>query len=170
MGSPRHDSLDHGRTLTFLALYRHWADLQENTTAPEWRDICGAQYLFSDDTRSWADASTNCDIYGGHLLQLDDMSENYCLLQFSHAQGIKQDWYWHSGNDIMSEGVWRQWDGEMIVWQPTWDSSDPNGGTAQNCLIVSYHENAYAGKWADTLCTPLRHYVCERPKPPPAEE
>merc|ERR1712037_476997 len=114
------------------------------------------------DTKTWYDAKINCELYGSHLLQIDSLTENYCILDYAHKQGKTNTW-WHSGNDIDSEGVFRQADGELIVWTPPfWGYNEPNGGTGENCLVVCLDSNEYAGKWWDAPCTLNYHYICER--------
>merc|ERR1719447_706291 len=111
------------------------------------------------------DATGNCELYGSHLLQIDGFEENFCLLEYVHSHGFPtggfESWYWHSANDIRSEGVWRQYDGEMISWSP-WFWDQINDGTASNCAIIALGEDKNAGQWADEPCTNVRHYICER--------
>ena len=58
-------------------------------------------------------------------------------------------------------GVWRQYDGEMILWSP-WFWDQINDGTASNCAIIALGKDKNAGQWADEPCTNVRHYICER--------
>ena len=60
------------------------------------------------------------------------------------------------------QGVWEQYDGQLILWTPYWAPDDPNGGTGQNCGAVGLRKDAYAGKWADDPCTNSHYYICER--------
>merc|ERR1712183_123686 len=126
-------------------------------TTPSWVDVCGSSYLFSEHTDTWENAVGNCELYGSHILQIDNMEENYCLLSYAHSQGMKTDWWWHSGNDIQSEGVYTQADGKYILWQPIW-----NGIRGHDCLMVCLDESAAAGHWMDEPCTALIYYICER--------
>merc|ERR1712203_675469 len=125
--------------------------------APSWVKACNGTYLFSEDTRTWNDAYGECELYGGHLVQIDGLAENFCLLKYAHADGLS-DWYWHSGNDITAEGVWEQYDGQLILWTPWWAWQHPYGGTAQNCGSVSLTTGIYAGQWASYACTLSYHY------------
>merc|ERR1711962_992548 len=97
---------------------------------PSWMEACNGTYLFSEDKKTWSDAYGECELYGGHLLQIDGLAENFCLLKYAHAEA-PVDWYWHSANDIMAE-VWEQYDGQMILWTPWWYSDYPKGGTTWN--------------------------------------
>merc|ERR1711936_164873 len=143
------------------------ADIEQGNS-PHWVDVCGGSYLFSEELKTWNDASDMCLLFGSHLLQIDNMAENYCLLEYVQSQGIQssdeiQVW-WHSGNDIEYEGVYRQADGELILWiGPLWAGpDDPNQGTKANCLGVHLLGDDRAGKWYDEPCTAPHPYICER--------
>merc|ERR1719206_482634 len=107
-------------------------------------------------------ARDNCELYGSHLLQIDNMAENYCLLDYAQSQGMTVQYWYHSGNDIEREGVYRQADGEPILWTPLWASPNPDHGTGGNCLMVRLVGDANAGKWWDDPCNSPRQYICER--------
>merc|ERR1712107_800319 len=76
---------------------------------PSWAEACNGSYLFSEDKKTWNDAYGECELYGSHLVQIDGLAENFCLLKYAHAEGLSgagdSYWYWHSANDIMAEGV-----------------------------------------------------------------
>merc|ERR1712109_28884 len=107
---------------------------------PSWVNICGGTYLLSEDTKSWDDAYGECELYGAHLWQIDNLAENFCLLDYAHAQGYNYVYVWHSANDKESEGVWRQADGTMLSWSPWWGASQLNGGKAENCAGAALDE------------------------------
>merc|ERR1711908_87841 len=134
---------------------------QEQT--PSWVNICSSEYLFSETKISWNDAYGECELYGGHLAQIDSLPENFCLLDYAHTAGLPNGLYWHSSNDIESEGVWRQYDGGLISWTPWWNSkyNDPEGGNAANCGVVFLYDNSDAGKWGDDACLlHANYYIC----------
>merc|ERR1712126_259815 len=119
--------------------------------------ICGGNYLFSEDVKSWDDAYGQCELYDAHLWQIDNLAENFCLLDYSHTMGYNAP-YWHSANDKASEGVWQQADGTLLSWSPRWVAAkdlqgDPNGGKAENCAGVHLDEGTEAGQWWDASCT-----------------
>ena len=91
-------------------------------------------------------------------------------------QGLPAGVYWHSSNDIESEGfsnqkyfsyktvlsgVWRQYDGGFISWTPWWFTDQPSGDKAENCAHVRL-QDAHAGKWGDAPCSDTYYYICER--------
>merc|ERR1712192_44229 len=129
---------------------------------PSWVKACNGSYLFSEDKKTWNDAYGECELYGGHLVQIDGLAENFCLLKYAHAEGLPADWYWHSANDIVAEGVWEQYDGQLVLWTPWWAHEHPSGGTGHNCGVVGLSTDRYAGQWASATCTNSYHYICER--------
>ena len=71
---------------------------------------------------------------------------------------------WLGGTDLASEGDWVwQGSGNDIVYD-RFQPSEPNGGTAENCLIMMY-EN---GNWIDGSCSsPQNFHICEIPTTKP---
>merc|ERR1712037_220965 len=129
---------------------------------PSWVEACNGSYLFSEDKKTWNDAYGECELYGGHLVQIDGLAENFCLLKYAHAEGLAADWYWHSANDLMAEGVWEQYDGQLLLWTPWWAHEQPSGGTGRNCGVVGLSTDRYAGQWVSAICATSYHYICER--------
>merc|ERR1711997_326193 len=87
--------------LSLLASASSLPPSQEQT--PSWVKICSGEYLFSEKITSWNDAYGECELYGGHIAQIDSLPENFCLLDYAHTAGLPAAWYWHSSNDIVSE-------------------------------------------------------------------
>merc|ERR1712004_277970 len=137
---------------------------QNQGKTPSWVDICGGVFLFSEDTQQWKEAYGQCELYGSHIVQIDNLVKNFCLLDHAHKMGYDYD-YWHSANDIESEGVWRQWNGTLLSWTPWWAQivySEPNGGEAENCGGVSLRVGEWAGKWWSNPCSEGYRYICEK--------
>merc|ERR1712012_53547 len=49
---------------------------------PSWVEACDGTYLFSEDKKTWSDAYGECELYGSHLVQIDGLAENFCLLKY----------------------------------------------------------------------------------------
>merc|ERR1711988_147535 len=132
---------------------------------PSWVNICGGRYLFSEDTKPWLEAEGQCELYSGHLLQINTREENFCLQEeFLRLWQPEVDIsFWHSANDNTTEGVWRQWDGRMVPWTPYWSAAtnEPNGGRSENCGGVSFGPGELAGKWWSHFCYEPYKYICE---------
>merc|ERR1719342_441017 len=129
---------------------------------PHWEEICNTSLLFSEDTKSWYDATEFCELLGGNLVEIRSLEMNYCILLHAHHKGLPVDWYWHSGNDIDDEGVYRYnragdfppLSGDLITWSVIWWKGDePDGGQKENCLLVGLSSDHHAGKWGTTECT-----------------
>ena len=57
----------------------------------------GHKYLFSDVSHSWSDALSECYLYGGSLVTIENIWEQNCLLRYAQSQGY-DEWYWTDGN------------------------------------------------------------------------
>nr|XP_006823723.1 PREDICTED: alpha-N-acetylgalactosamine-specific lectin-like [Saccoglossus kowalevskii] len=65
--------------------------------------------------------------------------------------------YWIGLNDVLEENSWVWTDGSAAVWKH-WDCSQPNGGTASNCVAGNYGSS---DRWRDTTCEASLPYVCK---------
>ena len=67
------------------------------------------KYLFSDVQHNWNEARAECVLYGGWLVQINNMKEYNCLLR--HGMGFDTPdtsdsrWYWIDVNDVANTGV-----------------------------------------------------------------
>merc|ERR1712098_206215 len=121
------------------------AKLQDKAVVPHWEAACNTSLLFSEKLETWEEASGECELYGGNLVQIRSMEMNYCILRHAHDKALPAYWYWHSGNDIDEEGVYRY-----------------NGGRSCNCMVLGLSSGENAGLWADIPCNSLRRYICQR--------
>merc|ERR1712126_291083 len=136
---------------------------------PHWEEVCDTSLLFSEDTKSWDDATGFCELLGGNLVEIRSMEFNYCILLHAQHKGLPVDWYWHSGNDIDNEGVYRYnragdfppLSGDLITWSPIWCNGEPNG-PKENCLLVKLSRDGNAGKFGNDPRTNHWHYICQR--------
>merc|ERR1712089_1925 len=146
------------------------AKLQDRAVTPHWEAVCNTSLLFSEDSKTWQDAQVNCELYGGSLVEIRSMEMNYCILRHAHNKALPAGPYWHSGNDIDDEGVYRYnragdfppHEEDLILWSPVWQGGQPNGGRGQNCLLVELSTNEYAGVWGDNNCPNAWRYMCQR--------
>merc|ERR1712137_934428 len=92
----------------FLLLFLGLGTEGSNGTLPEWKDLeCeeGHKYLFSDITHNWEDSRGECELYGGWLVQINDLKEFNCLMRYGQKEGLEKE-YWTDGNDVENTGVW----------------------------------------------------------------
>merc|ERR1712008_594214 len=117
------------------------------------------EYLFSNnETIDWNSAREMCELLGGYLVRIDNRHENNCLLNYTQHNEMHQYW-WTSGNDIRTEGLYEFEDGTEMKWVSNWAQMD---GESQDGVVLSTHNSVYAGSWADGPITNPYHYICER--------
>merc|ERR1711915_569622 len=78
------------------------------TSGPEWENLeCerGYKYLFSNLEVSWQDAITECNLYGGHLVDVTSQQEHNCLMRYGISKNYNS-WFWIDANDQASKGTW----------------------------------------------------------------
>ena len=66
----------------------------------------GHKYLFSELVFNWEDSRLECELYGGWLVQINDLKEYNCLMRHALKEEAVPYWYWTDGNDIADSGVW----------------------------------------------------------------
>ncbi|KAL3871306.1 hypothetical protein ACJMK2_039313 [Sinanodonta woodiana] len=135
---------------------------QEAQCVDGWRKFTTSCYSFIQIKMSWFDAEQYCQLFGSHLIRIDDHSE------FQFIQGVLNElqmgtqtytWYWTAGNDIMKEG--------HFVWTPlnvpiryaAWYELEPNNSQGQeHCVELAYHRHF---KMNDQDCKLNCFFVCE---------
>ena len=69
---------------------------------------------------------------------------------------------WVGANDLAVDGVWVWEDG--IAWGSytgsATDSSEPNGGSSENCVMI--YKSKKPGLWNDASCSAMLHFVCKK--------
>ena len=71
---------------------------------PEWQNLeCeeNHKYLFSDLALNWFEAQTECELYGGWLVNIGGFKEQNCLLRYGQSQ-LYDSWFWHDGKRSIS--------------------------------------------------------------------
>merc|ERR1719350_819877 len=99
---------------------------ETKSQVPNWVSLCGHQYFFSEDKISWNSARETCHLLGGYLVKIDNRHENNCLLDYAMPQGLF-NWWWTSGNDIHTEGVWEFEDSVEMDFIQDWSYPHMNG-------------------------------------------
>merc|ERR1711935_933446 len=119
----------------------HWEPLCDNLSPNDKQH----EYLFSEETIDWNSARKMCKLLGGYLVRIDNRHENNCLLKYTQHNEMHQYW-WTSGNDIRTEGLYEFEDGTEMKWVSNWAQMD---GAGQDGVVLSTHNSVYAGSWAD---------------------
>ena len=111
-----------------------------------------------------------CELYGGWLVQINDVQEYNCLLRegkrltYGHCHG--GCWYWTDGNDLEDLGSWTHaHDGsELSFFAPTigCDCTDRvcrNGGEA--LMINIGGDKHFRGNYCDQQAYETQTFICE---------
>ena len=88
---------------------------------------------------SWPDAKADAESRGGYLATITSSAEKSAVEQ---ARTVTEVWL--GGSDADNEGSWAWVTGEEWSYQ-SWNSSEPNGGTGENYLIIWTSD----GNWND---------------------
>jgi len=99
------------------------------------------------------DASAKCQSLGGYLALISDDQVKAAVLGFL-ASYPSPPYYFIDGTDVATEDVWMTETGDVMTYTGM-SGSEPNGGTAQNCLGVR------SDYLFDTACTNLMSAICE---------
>ena len=150
----------------------------------------GHKYLFSEMLHTWQDAKSECELSGGFLLNLKDISEQNCLLRYAQSQNL-DSWYWTDGkaSNIKITILWiiefwahteetagvfvHSFDHSEVDWfGPKWncgcygegiDSQHRytcNGGG--DAYLLSFRRDRYStGAWCDYPSNNQEHFICE---------
>ena len=116
-------------------------------------------YKYIAIIKTWQGAKTYCSSLNSKLLTIHSQADN----DFAHSL-IPEDGkdIWVGANDLAVDGVWVWEDG--IAWgsYTGWatDSSEPNGGSSENCVMMYKSENP--GLWNDASCSAMLHFVCKK--------
>nr|XP_039268402.1 uncharacterized protein LOC120343328 [Styela clava] len=131
--------------LTFLA----------TSDAGLWKTVNRPFYklTFYNIDSTWQGAISFCKIKGSSLVQLDDSSVKYDVINTVESYGAT-DYYWIGATDEASEGHWKWMDGSSALIS-SWNSGDPNGGRGENYLAISRN-----GKLFDYASSHLKGVIC----------
>lgn len=114
-----------------------------------------------------------CQVVGGILAVPKTPEENALVHESSKGEAeycsgkVGNSYLWLGANDFVQERTWKYWgSGETLTWENTWRGTGPNGGTAENCLVMLY--GAYPGYWSDIACLDSYAFcvACEFEVPP----
>lgn len=108
--------------------------------------VTGHYYALTTPS-TWQGAETQAIAMGGHLVTVNDATENAWLLS---AFGNTEP-FWIGFNDRITEGVFNWISGENITYT-NWSSGEPNNtiyySTGEDYAVINWGTN---GKWVDLL-------------------
>ncbi|XP_052813085.1 killer cell lectin-like receptor subfamily F member 1 [Mya arenaria] len=117
----------------------------------------GFCYFFGQTPLSFAASKSFCKISGGHLVYINDASENTFIKDKARQMTPEQYWWIGITNNAV-EGVWTMIDGSEVTFTD-WDIREPNGDG--DCAHLMYQ---YDFQWNDISCTTQYQLypICEK--------
>ena len=116
-------------------------------------------------THNWAESRAECELYGGWLVQINDLEEYNCLLSEGKGLGLS-NWYWTDGNDVADAGIWTHaYDGSPVsFFAPDFGCSCADrvcriGGDA--FLLNIGGDRHYRGNYCDQQSLKTDLFICE---------
>ena len=100
-----------------------------------------------------------------------DNQENMRLYERSQgratycSKGQGSSYLWMGATDSRQERLWEYWEtNEPVSWEGPWRGSGPNGGTAENCLVML--SGTFPSQWSDIACLDSYEFCvpCEFPQ------
>jgi len=110
------------------------------------QDHLGRKYLLSHGVATdQATSNAFCQLFGGHLAEIDDDDEFHFVHDFLYNQNDNAGnnnagglWTMLGATDEGHEGVgqWEWLEFNTPMTSPHWMAGEPNGGTIENCLFI----------------------------------
>jgi len=140
---------------------------ESDIKAPHWDNLeceTGHKYLFSSSGLSWEDARSECELYGGWLLNIRDIGEQNCLLRYAQSQSF-HDWFWTGAHIEDTAGVFVHSsleDTVDVTWLgPRWNCGSVLYGGGDAVLLSTSSDGHHAGAWCDWPKANLYRFICE---------
>ncbi|KAL3871305.1 hypothetical protein ACJMK2_039312 [Sinanodonta woodiana] len=159
------------KTLDDLDEHVEKMHLDQEESAPKcgngWRKFNSSCYTFIHLNMSWFAAEQYCQLFGSHLIRIDDHSEFQFIqgvLTELHKKRLKDgaktlSHYWTAGNDIIKEGDWVWTPLNVPIRYPAWYEMEPNNSNGQeHCAEIDIHRHF---KMNDHNCQMDFFPICE---------
>ncbi len=139
------------------------ADVRVLTCDASYSDHC---YDFHDVLSTWAQAESDCQSRGGHLVAIDEVNEQAYVAGIVGANvpnvDAGQDGVWiglHASGATSADGgaIYAWSDGDVATYTH-WASKHPTGDP---CVFM--YNAKFTFLWDDFVCNVLAWYVCETP-------
>ncbi|XP_057177785.1 CD209 antigen-like protein A [Triplophysa rosa] len=114
-----------------------------------WKYYESSLYYFSSEKKNWSESRRYCEEKGADLVTINNSREQDFVGNTSDSS-TQDTWIGLSKVD-----TWKWVDGSALNFI-FWGTGEPNGGTNQNCVVIS------KSFWNDHYCYELRKWICER--------
>ena len=117
-------------------------------------------YFVAVSTKTtWSVARQHCQNLNGDLASFSSLQEQNEATSMLIDQQLQGHFYWNGLNDVQKMKKWFWSDNSSSVWR-NWLNGEPNGGTKENCVVVSIDD----AQWRDVGCNDLHFSVCKVPR------
>ncbi len=114
-------------------------------------------FLFCTELLSWGDAQAACTLWGYHLVDVEDSTENQWI--YAEAEVTQPGLAWWLGYaDLSVEGSF-SWDGGSSASWTAWRPGEPNDFNSNEDCTKFFPSGA--GLWNDADCSSTLAYICE---------
>ncbi|XP_065364341.1 C-type lectin 37Da-like [Calliphora vicina] len=121
-------------------------------------------YYFGQSKVSWYNAFLVCRTLGGYLASLETAEEFATLSNYLIDKYPLDRWWWLSGSDQDSEGIFSWYNTGEPVKYADWSAGQPdNMGGNEDCVHLWHVANKY--QMNDWICKQKAYYICQADKP-----
>uniref|UniRef100_A0AAZ3QGT6 C-type lectin domain-containing protein n=1 Tax=Oncorhynchus tshawytscha TaxID=74940 RepID=A0AAZ3QGT6_ONCTS len=130
--------------------------LKQSLVEKGWKKLGSSCYYVSTEKKSWEESRQDCRNGGADLVVINSQ-EKQTLVNW--LCGVK-NYVWIGLTDSVTEGTWKWVDGTPLTTK-YWNSGQPNGGGAENCVYF-YSRSSDTGAWWDYYCYYQYRWICEK--------
>jgi hypothetical protein len=122
---------------------------------------CGGHcWVHCPSGATWTDASQSCTGWQGALGQVDDATEETCVI----AHITAESWIGLSQSDnATTPGMGWTWNGKTPVVYTHWVTGKPDDGDGRESGAEQCGKLQPDGQWDDAGCAQVDRFLCERP-------
>ncbi|XP_070998620.1 C-type lectin domain family 4 member M-like [Oncorhynchus clarkii lewisi] len=130
--------------------------LVEKVCPEGWKKLGSSCYYVSTEEKSWEGSRQDCRNRGADLVVIKSQ-EQQTLVNWLCG---RKNYVWIGLTDSVSEGTWK-WVDDTPLTTKYWNSGEPNGGGAENCVYF-YSWSSDTGEWWDYYCYYKFRWICEK--------
>ncbi|KAM9399131.1 uncharacterized protein ACWYII_031469 [Salvelinus alpinus] len=130
--------------------------LVEKVCPRGWKKLGSSCYYVSTELKSWEESRQDCRDRGADLVVIKSQEQQIFV---NWLCGVKK-YVWIGLTDSVTEGTWK-WVDDTPLTTTYWNSGEPNGGGAENCVYF-YSWSSDTGEWWDYYCYYKYRWICEK--------
>ncbi|XP_029599500.1 C-type lectin domain family 4 member M [Salmo trutta] len=130
--------------------------LVEKVCPQGWKKLGSSCYYVSTESKSWEESRQDCRNREAHLVVINSQ-EKQTLVNWLCG---RKSYVWIGLTDSVTEGTWK-WVDDTPLTTKYWNSGEPNGGRAENCVYF-YSWSSDKGEWWDYDCSYKYRWICEK--------